>query len=117
MLFAMNVWIGWLIGVLTALNGLFNGYVICAHPAFKSELSAKGDPYGGYTGGEAVMLNYLKANPQLTTSAATAAATFASAHPQQALAVASAVGNAKAGQGAQGASAVHTNDTDNNPWM
>ena len=98
MLFALNTWLGWLVGALTAVNGLFNGYVICVHPSFKTELNAKGDPYGGYSGGETVMINYLKSNPQLAAKASTAAAQLAVAHPNEALQIASAVGSAKTQQ-------------------
>lgn len=70
MVYAMNLWLAWIIGSLTVLNGLFNGYIICVHPAFKSgELSAKGDPYGGYSGGEKEMLDFLKKNPELAAKA------------------------------------------------
>ncbi len=73
------------------MNGLFNGYVICVHPSFKSgELSAKGDPFGGYTGGEKEMLTYLQRNPDLANKAAGAAVTLAKDNPQVALQVASA---------------------------
>lgn len=73
------------------VNGLFNGYVICVHPSFKTgELSVRGDPYGGYTGGETEMLNYLKSNPELATKAGTAAATFATNNPEAAMNIAGA---------------------------
>lgn len=80
------------------------------HPAFKSgELSMKGDPYGGYTGGEQVMLAYLQKNPELANKAAGAAATFAASHPQQAMQMASAVGTASSNANAKPAAEA-------NPW-
>ncbi len=82
MAYALNNWLSWITGSLTLLNGMFNGYVICVHPAFKTgELTALGDPYGGYTGGETEMLDFLKKNPQLAASAGTAAANFARENP------------------------------------
>ena len=91
MAFAMGNWLGYIIGALTLLNGAFNGYVICVHPAFKSgELSAKGDPYGGYTGGEKEMLSYLQSKPELAAKAQGAALTFAANNPDMAMKMASA---------------------------
>ncbi len=88
MVYAMNNWLAWIIGSLTMLNGLFNGYIICVHPAFKTgELSSKGDPYGGYSGGEAEMLDFLKRNPQLAQKAGQGAATFAAENPEVAQSV------------------------------
>lgn len=73
------------------MNGLFNGYVICVHPSFRSgELSAKGDPFGGYTGGEGEMLDFLKKNPALANKVGGAAVAFAKENPQVALQVATA---------------------------
>lgn len=96
--------------LLHAANGFFNGYVICVHPAFKSgELNAKGDPYGGYSGGEAVMLDYLKRNPALANKAAGAAVAFAKSHPEQAMAVAGAVSTGATAPAAGGAAGA-------NPW-
>lgn len=98
MLFALNVWLGWLMGVITALNGIFNGYVICVHPAFKSgELNARSDPYGGYTGGEDEMLSYLKRNPQLANKAGSAALTIAANNPDFAAQAVTAAARSKAG--------------------
>lgn len=91
MCFALNAWLGYLAGAVTAVNGLFNGYVICVHPSFKTgELSAKSNPFGGYTGGESEMLSYLKSNPALANKVGTAAIGFAKDNPQVALSVASA---------------------------
>jgi hypothetical protein len=101
MAFAMGNWLGYIIGALTLLNGAFNGYVICVHPAFKSgELSAKGDPYGGYTGGEKEMLSYLQSKPELAAKAQGAALTFAANNPDMAMkmATAAAAGPRPAGQ-------------------
>jgi hypothetical protein len=97
MVFAMANPLAYVIGSLTILNGLFNGYIICVHPAFKTgELSAKGDPYGGYSGGEAEMLDFLKRNPQLAHKAGQGAASFAASNPDVAQAV---VGGAAGGSG------------------
>lgn len=97
MVFAMANPLAYVIGSLTILNGLFNGYIICVHPAFKTgELSAKGDPYGGYSGGEAEMLDFLKRNPQLAQKAGQGAASFAASNPDVAQAV---VGGAAGGSG------------------
>jgi hypothetical protein len=88
MVFAMNLPVAWVVGALTVLNGLFNGYIICVHPAFKTgELSAKGDPYGGYSGGEKEMLDFLKKNPELAAKAGRSAATFAQENPEVAQSV------------------------------
>jgi len=96
MVYAMNNWLAWIVGSLTMLNGIFNGYIICVHPAFKTgELSAKGDPYGGYSGGEAEMLDFLKRNPQLAQKAGQSAAAFAAENPD----VAQAAVSGAAGQG------------------
>ena len=88
MAFAMGNWLGYVVGALTVLNGLFNGYVICVHPAFKSgELSARGDPYGGYTGGEKEMLTYLQSKPELAAQAQGAALSFAQKNPETAMSI------------------------------
>jgi len=90
MTFAIDLWLTYIIGSLTILNGLFNGYVICVHPAFRNgELTAMGDPYGGYTGGETEMLAYLKKNPQMAQRASAAAVQFAASNPEVALQAAS----------------------------
>ena len=89
MAMAMDYWLPYIVGALTMVNGLFNGYVICVHPAFRSgELSAKGDPYGGYTGGEQEMLAYLKSNPELAKKAGAAAVKVAQNNPDLAMQVA-----------------------------
>lgn len=73
------------------------------HPAFRSgELSAAGDPYGGYTGGDKEMLAYLQANPALAQKAGSAAVSLAQQNPGLAMQVA-----AGAKGGASGSS---------NPW-
>ena len=88
------------------MNGLFNGYVICIHPSFRSgELSASANPFGGYTGGEGEMLSYLQKNPQLANKVGGAAMAFAKDNPQVALQV---VGAAAASAQPPGAAA--------NPW-
>jgi len=110
MTYALYNWLSWITGTLTIINGIFNGYVICVHPAFKTgELSAMGDPYGGYTGGESEMLAYLKKNPQLAAKAGSAAVTFARDNQEAAAAV-----RQGAPQGAhQGA---HQGGGGSNPW-
>jgi hypothetical protein len=83
------------------VNGIFNGYVICIHPAFKTgELSAKGDPYGGYTGGEKEMLTYLNSKPELAQKATGLAVSAAASNPQAAMQIMSAAhgGGAAAGR-------------------
>ena len=88
MAFAMGNTLAYVVGSLTVLNGLFNGYVICVHPAFKTgELSAKGDPYGGYSGGEKEMLTYLQSKPELARQAQGAAVSWAAANPGAAMQV------------------------------
>lgn len=107
MALSMGQWLAYTIGAITFLNGLFNGYVICVHPAFKTgELSARGDPFGGYTGGEKEMLSYLQSKPQLAQKATSAAATFAASNPQMAMQV---LGAASQNGGAGGAGS-------SNPW-
>ncbi len=109
MTYALANWLSWITGTITLLNGIFNGYVICVHPAFKTgELTAMGDPYGGYTGGEAEMLEYLKKNPQLAANAGSAAVSFARENPDVA---ASAMKGAAAAQGGGGAAS-----GGGNPW-
>jgi hypothetical protein len=79
-----------------AVNGIFNGYVICVHPAFKSgELSAKGDPYGGYTGGEKEMFTYLQSKPELAQRASGIAMQAAASNPQAAMSFMAAAQGAK----------------------
>lgn len=83
------------------MNGLFNGYVLCVHPAFRSgELGRANDPYGGYSGGETEMLGYLQKNPALAERAASAAATFAAKNPEKVLQLAAAANANQAGAGA-----------------
>jgi hypothetical protein len=107
MALSMGQWLAYAVGALTFLNGLFNGYVICVHPAFKTgELSARGDPFGGYTGGEKEMLSYLQSKPALAAKATSAAAAFATQNPQMAMNVMSAAAQQKQGGGGG----------DDNPW-
>ena len=88
-LFATEHWLGYLVGSITFVNAAFNGYVICVHPAFRTgELSAHGDPFGGYTGGEQEMLAYLKSNPELAKKAGAAAVKVAQNNPDLAMQVA-----------------------------
>jgi len=98
MAFAMGNWLSYVVGALTVLNGLFNGYVICVHPAFKTgELSARGDPYGGYSGGEKEMLTYLQSKPELARQAQGAAVSFAAQNPQAAMSIVQAASAKPAG--------------------
>ena len=74
---------GYLFGSLTFANALFNMYVICVHPAFtQGRLKAGADPYTTYVGGEDVMVNYLKENPELARRAGAAAVTAARDNPE-----------------------------------
>lgn len=87
MALAMGNALGYVMGAATFLNGIFNGYVILVHPAFRTgELSASSDPYGGYTGGEAEIGDFLKRNPEMATKAVT----FAASNPELAKAAVSA---------------------------
>lgn len=53
--FAMDSWVGYIVGIATLVNALFNFYVIKFHPGFKAAgMSAQSDPYSTYTGGDDV---------------------------------------------------------------
>jgi hypothetical protein len=80
---AIGYWLGYIMGTATFLNGLFNGYVILVHPAFRNgELSRGGDPYGGYTGGEEEMSDFLKRNPQVAVKTMAFAQSTAASNPE-----------------------------------
>lgn len=98
MCFASDSILGYIIGAVTMVNALFNGYIVCMHPAFRrgGELSGATDPYKAYTGGASEMLNYIKSNPTLVKKAGAIATNFAAANPQVVMSVASA---APAGSG------------------
>ena len=41
--------LGWITGILTFINAMFNCFVVYSHPAFKSgAISRDGDPTAGY---------------------------------------------------------------------
>ena len=53
--FAMDTWLGYIIGIGTIINAAFNFWVIMFHPGFKAAgISASDDPYSTYTGGDDV---------------------------------------------------------------
>lgn len=80
--FAMDSWVGYVIGSATLLNAIFNFYVIKFHPGFKaSGITADSDPYSTYTGGEEEMKAYLRAHPDLTRKALGAGVTVAQQNP------------------------------------
>jgi hypothetical protein len=76
MAFAMGgstSWLCWIVGGLTALNGLFNACVIVTHPAFRSgELSARSDPWAKSAKAEEAVGAYLKSRPDLVLKAVAA---------------------------------------------
>lgn len=76
MAFAMGgstSWLCWIVGGLTALNGLFNACVIVTHPAFRSgELSAGADPWAKSAKAEEAVGAYLKSRPDLVLKAVAA---------------------------------------------
>ena len=113
--------LAYIVCAFTALNGFFNGYVMCVHPAFRTgELSATGDPTHAYSGGEGEMLAYLKANPQLAAKAGAVAVKFAHDNPDVARAAiqGSAGGGSKATATAPAAAGGPQagGDVESNPW-
>lgn len=122
--FAMDSWVGYVVGIGTLFNALFNFYVIKFHPGFKAAgYGAAGDPYSTYTGGDEAMKVYLKNHPELTRKAMSAGISVAQQNPavaQQVVAAAAgaAVSNAKrpsssgAGAGAGGRNASSDNPFD-----
>jgi hypothetical protein len=80
--------IGWITGILTFLNAMFNCFVIYRHPAFKSGggLRRSGDPTQGYKSGEALAggaaLTFAKNNPDLAKKAAKGAVNYAKENPE-----------------------------------
>jgi COPI associated protein len=103
MVMALSYWLAYIIGGVTMLNGFFNGFVICVHPAFRTgELSATNDPFGGYTGGEEEFKNFLKSRPDLANKVGAAAMSAAASNPELAMKVAT--------------SAAASKDANANPW-
>jgi len=79
---ALDNWVGYLFGSLTFVNAMFNMYCICVHPAFTSgRITASSDPYTSYVGGERVMVQYLKENPDIARRAGASAVQFARDNP------------------------------------
>lgn len=80
--FALNTWIGYLVGALTLVNGIFNFWVIKLHPGFRAAgLGAYSNPYDSYTGGEAEMKAYLSSHPELAQKALKAGVSVAQQNP------------------------------------
>ena len=70
MCLALNNFAGWIIGVATIANGVFNGYVLKMHPAFKTgQLKRIGDPSEGYETGAETFKVVVEANPELAAKA------------------------------------------------
>lgn len=110
LLYSLNYIAGWIVGTFTALSGLFNGYVICIHPAFRSgDLSMTGDPYGGYTGGDKEMMDYLKRNPEVASRATGALTSFAAANPEATMKLAAAAAGSGKSSAAPSAAAAGEN--------
>lgn len=81
--FALDSWLGYLIGVLTVLNAFFNFYVIKFHKGFHaSGLNMTSDPNASYSGGEEEMRKFIIANPKLAQKALSAGTNFAKENPQ-----------------------------------
>lgn len=91
MCLSLAVTLGYILGIATIANALFNAYVVKTHPSFKSgELKRSGDPAASYTSGADEATAYIKAHPELearATSAivggALAAARASKQQPQQ----------------------------------
>lgn len=109
---ALSNVLAYIICAVTAINGCFNGYVMCVHPSFRNgELSATADPSGGYSGGESEMVAFLKSNPALAKKASVVAVKFAQDNPDIAR---TAIQGALAGATAPKAGGA--GDSDSNPW-
>ena len=79
--------LGWITGILTFINAMFNCFVVYSHPAFKSgAISRDGDPTAGYKSGESLAggaaLTFAQNNPDLTKKAAKGAVNYAKEKPQ-----------------------------------
>lgn len=95
MALSLQQWPGYLVGSLTFLNAVFNMYCICVHPAFTSgRLQGSSDPFTTYVGGEKVMVDYLKSNPELARRAGAAAVQAARDNPELARQAASGAASA-----------------------
>lgn len=80
--FAMDQWLGYLVGIGTFLNAIFNFWVIKFHPGFKAAgFAASDDPYSTYTGGDAEMRAYLRNHPKLAQKAISAGVSIAQQNP------------------------------------
>ena len=105
---ALDNWVGYLFGSLTFVNAMFNMYCICVHPAFTSgRITASSDPYTSYVGGEKVMVQYLKENPDIARRAGASAVQFARDNPDVAR---------QAAAGAATASQPKSGSSGDNPW-
>lgn len=84
MTIAMESWISWIVGGLTIANGLFNGYAMCVHPAFRKggRLHAHADPFKGMSTGEREVAEYLKRNPDMAVRVGATAANVARNNPE-----------------------------------
>ena len=79
--------IGWVTGIFTFLNAMFNCFVIYQHPAFgNGGISRSADPTKGYKSGEALAggaaLTFAQNNPDLAKKAATGAISYAKENPE-----------------------------------
>lgn len=95
--FAMDTWLGYIIGIGTIINAAFNFWVIMFHPGFKAAgINASDDPYSTYTGGDDEMKAYLRNHPQLAQKALKAGVSVAQQNPAVAAQVATAAVSASA---------------------
>lgn len=87
---------GWLLGVLTVFNAVFNAAVLGTHPAFKKDgqLNWTSDPTIGYTTAGQQGKMFIAANPAMAASAINAGMGVAASNPQAASQVASSWGAA-----------------------
>jgi hypothetical protein len=64
---------GYIVGIATVVNALFNAYVVKTHPSFKSgELSRTGDPSLGLKSGREEVSAMIAAHPELEARATSA---------------------------------------------
>jgi hypothetical protein len=73
MCLSLDATLGYIIGIATIANALFNAYVVKTHPSFKSGvLKRTGDPAAGYTSGAEEATAYIKSHPELEARATSA---------------------------------------------
>lgn len=84
MAFAMDNWVTYVIGSLTAANALFNGYALCVHPAFRKGGSLHGaaDPFSGMSTAESEVAAYVRKNPDVAMKVGSTAAKAAASNPE-----------------------------------